>query len=60
MSNDLSGVSKIFLELYYKVWEEVMLLNDWKEAIIIPICKPGKDPNSVVSYRALTSCICKL
>ena len=34
----------------------------WKEAIIIPIRKPGKDPSKPVIYRpiALMSHICKL
>ncbi|XP_013884305.1 RNA-directed DNA polymerase from mobile element jockey, partial [Austrofundulus limnaeus] len=60
MLNNFSDMSKeILLELYNKVWEEGILPDKWKEAIIIPICKPGKDPNSAASYRpiALTSCL---
>ena len=34
----------------------------WKEAVVIPIRKPGKDPGKPSSYRpiALTSDICEL
>jgi hypothetical protein len=34
----------------------------WKEAIIIPILKPDKQPNDLVSYRpiSLTSCLSKI
>uniref|UniRef100_A0A3P9PFS3 Reverse transcriptase domain-containing protein n=1 Tax=Poecilia reticulata TaxID=8081 RepID=A0A3P9PFS3_POERE len=63
MLNKLSDVSKeIILKLYNNVWEEGILPDKWKEAIIIPICKPGKDPNSAESYRptALTSCLGKI
>ncbi|CAJ1057143.1 RNA-directed DNA polymerase from mobile element jockey [Xyrichtys novacula] len=50
------------LELYNKVWEEGRLPSVWKEAEVVPIRKPGKDPCSPSSYRpiALTSNICKI
>lgn len=34
----------------------------WKEAVVIPIRKPGKDPSKPISYRpiALTSNLCKI
>ncbi|XP_023190232.1 uncharacterized protein LOC111608691 [Xiphophorus maculatus] len=63
MLSNLSEMSKkILLELYNKVWKEGILPDKWKEAIVIPICKPGKDPHSAESYRpiALTSCIGKI
>ena len=46
------------LGLYKKVWQERKLLpGSWKEAVVVPISKPGKDPTSPSSYRpiALTS-----
>uniref|UniRef100_A0A673MAK6 Uncharacterized LOC107721237 n=1 Tax=Sinocyclocheilus rhinocerous TaxID=307959 RepID=A0A673MAK6_9TELE len=56
------GAMGKFLDLYNRVWEEGRLPNAWKEAIIIPIRKPGKDPSKPSNYRpiALTSNICKL
>ena len=37
------------------------LPGSWKEAIVIPIPKPGKDITNPGNYRpiAITSCICK-
>lgn len=39
-----------------------MIPLTWKEAIVVPILKQGKDPSSLASYWpiALTSCLCKL
>ncbi len=50
------------LHLYNRVWEEGRLPNAWKEAVVIPIRKPGKDPSKPTSYRpiALTSNVCKI
>uniref|UniRef100_A0A3Q3AL86 Reverse transcriptase domain-containing protein n=1 Tax=Kryptolebias marmoratus TaxID=37003 RepID=A0A3Q3AL86_KRYMA len=63
MLSNLSDVGKEkLLALYNKVWEEGKIPSTWKEAIIVPICKPGKDPNLAESYRpiALTSCVGKI
>lgn len=50
------------LEMYNKIWEKGKLPIIWKESVIIPISKPGKDPTSPGSYRpiALTSHLCKV
>ncbi len=50
------------LMLYNRVCEEGRIPKSWKEAVIIPIRKPGKDPSRPGNYRpiALTSHICKL
>ena len=55
------GLYKL-LSLYNKIWQEGMLPARWKEAVIIPIRKPGKDPTKPTSYRpiALTSHMCKI
>ena len=55
------SMSKL-LELYNRVWKEGKLPSVWKEAVVIPIRKPGKDPCKPSSYRpiALTSNICKI
>ena len=53
---------KTLLSLYNTIWFSGDIPTSWKEAIVIPILKQGKDPSSVSSYRpiALTSCMCKL
>src|SRR5207253_4355361 len=50
------------LSLYNRIWMEGVIPRDWKEATVLPILKPGKDPTDSSSYRpiALTSCICKV
>ncbi len=40
------------LMLYNRVWEEGRLPKSWKEAVIIPIRKPGKDPSRPGNYQA--------
>lgn len=58
---DVLALGKL-LGLYNKVWEEGKLPSSWKEAIIIPIKKPGKDAVDPSNYRpiALTSHIGKV
>lgn len=53
---------KTLLSLYNAVWSSGKIPSTWKEAIIVPILKQGKDPSMVSSYRpiALTSCLCKV
>lgn len=50
------------LMLFNKVWKVGRLPRRWKEALIIPITKPGKDHSDPGNYRpiALTSNMCKL
>ena len=63
MINQLSENSKdVLLELYNKVWEDGKLPQSWKEAVVVPIRKPGKDYTNPGNYRpiALTSNICKI
>ena len=49
------------LDVYNRIWETGILPRSWKEAIVVPIPKPGKDSTNPGNYRpiALTSCICK-
>ena len=55
------GMVKL-LELYDRVWVEGQLPSVWKEAVVIQMRKPGKDPGKPSSYRpiALTSNICEI
>ncbi|GFW10278.1 probable RNA-directed DNA polymerase from transposon X-element [Trichonephila clavipes] len=49
------------LFLFNRVWKEHCFPSNWREAIVIPILKPGKVATDPLSYRpiALTSCFCK-
>ena len=49
------------LRIFNQIWHTGILPDSWKEAIVIPIPKPGKDYTNPANYRpiALTSCICK-
>jgi len=63
MLKNLSVVAKKnLLDLYNFTWISGTFPEEWTEAIIIPIAKPGKDPKMPNSYRpiSLTSCVCKL
>ncbi|GFU96156.1 probable RNA-directed DNA polymerase from transposon X-element [Trichonephila clavipes] len=55
--NSLTNV----LFLFNRVWKVHCFLSSWREAIVIPILKPGKVATDPLSYRpiALTSCFCK-
>jgi ribonuclease HI len=50
------------LTLYNQSFQLGILPNSWKEGIILPILKPGKDPTLSTSYRPITllSCLGKL
>jgi hypothetical protein len=50
------------LEVYNGIWRTGVFPTAWTEATVIPILKPGKDPNDPGSYRpiSLTSCMCKV
>lgn len=52
----------IILEYFNNIWISRTFPNQWHEATIIPILKPGKDSLEPDSYRpiALTNCLCKI
>ena len=52
---------KVLLNIINEVWTDGNFPQSWREALIIPIPKPGKDHYVPINYRpiALTSCICK-
>jgi len=54
-------VLSILLDVFNTVWLQEIFPPCWKQATIIPIAKPGKDPSVPNNYRpiALTSCLCK-
>ncbi|GIY96598.1 putative RNA-directed DNA polymerase from transposon X-element [Caerostris extrusa] len=51
----------LLLSLFNRIWTEGTFPTQWTRATILPILKPGKEPQEVTSYRpiALTSCLCK-
>ena len=51
----------VLLDLINEYWESHLFPPSWREALVIPLPKEGKDHNYANSYRpiALTSCICK-
>lgn len=50
-------ILEIILRPFNMIWNAGKLSLIWKQAVIIPILKPGKDPSDPSSYRpiALTS-----
>ena len=50
------------LFLFNKIWETGEFPAAWREAVVIPLLKPGKDGSDPLHYRpiSLTSCLCKL
>lgn len=50
------------LQLFNKIWETGDIPSQWRESIIIPILKPGKEARNVESYRpiSLTSSVGKV
>lgn len=41
------------LGVYNKIWEVGKFAVGWKEAVIIPIRKPGMDPSNPMNYRPI-------
>jgi hypothetical protein len=62
MLSHLSPSAKeILLSLFNRIWVQHCFLSSWREGIVIPILKPGKDRTLPPSYLSicLTSCVCK-
>jgi hypothetical protein len=54
-------VLSILLDIFNSIWLQESFPSSWRQATIIPVAKPGKDPSMPNNYRpiALTSCLCK-
>ena len=62
MLKKLPNNAKIaLLALFNQSWKEGTSPDEWSQATIIPILKPGKDKQDPKSYRpiSLTSCLSK-
>ena len=53
---------KHILQFYNHLWNNGQIVPEWKEALIIPLHKPGTDKSLPASYRpiSLTSALCKI
>ena len=51
----------VLLDIFNDIWQSGDFPSSWREALVIPIPKPGKDASDPANYRpiALTSCLCK-
>ena len=59
----LPAVSRlVLLHIFNIIWDRGDCPSKWKEAVLTPLAKPGKDPPSPFSYRpiTLTASICKV
>ncbi|OOZ57434.1 hypothetical protein BOW43_12400 [Solemya velum gill symbiont] len=56
-----SPAQTLLLSIFNYIWTTGDIPSIWKEAFVIPIPKPGKDPSNASNYRpiSLTSCVCK-
>ena len=61
LKNLPDSILKVLLDLINKHWMNQTFPKSWREAVLLPIPKPGKDPQNPDNFRpiALTSCICK-
>ena len=55
------SVLSVLLKVYNSVWESETVPPSWREAVVVPIAKAGKDPNNPTNCRPITliSCLCK-
>lgn len=56
------NIKQILLNIYNKIWLNSTYPEKWREANVIPLLKPNKDPKLTSSYRpiSLTCCTSKI
>ena len=62
LKNSPADVKEYMLQLFNLSWRSETVPQNWLQSLIIPICKPDKDPLDIKSYRpiSLLSCLSKL
>ena len=62
LKNAPPHIKEYLLKLFNASWSQENIPKDWLKSILIPICKPNKEPNEITSYRpiSLLSCTSKL
>jgi hypothetical protein len=63
MIKNLPIIGKLeLLKIYNEIYLDIVFPTQWREALIVPILKHGKDPKYAKNYRpiSLTNCICKI
>ena len=55
-------VLQTLLEIFNQIWSNGSFPDMWREAHVVCIPKPGKDPSNPLNYRpiSLTNCLCKI
>lgn len=43
----------VLLNIYNLIWKNGIFPNQWRQALVVPILKPGKDKFNVQSYRPI-------
>ena len=56
------GAQEVILGIFNESWVKGYCPQSWRDAVIVPVPKPGKPAGEIPSYRpiALTSCLAKL
>ena len=52
---------ELLLYIFNRIYSTGVFPSSWRQAIVVPLPKPGKDDSDPSNYRpiALTSCVCK-
>ena len=55
------SVLSVLLKIYNPIWESGTFPPSRREAVVVPIAKPDKDPKNLTNYRSIapSSCLCK-
>lgn len=62
IKNSTDETKEVILKLYNRLWRNCEFPDNWRNAIAIPVRKPGKDPKKPENLRTiqLTNVMCKI